>query len=364
MSSRTDTVVVACTVATLAPEADESALFNYWGSETPPTNTEYVHKIANGTSTDLVPVETMVRNIRGVGLSHFNVDAHGFQILQHTSSILPPQASAVPDFSDQGLMHSTYWPEIVALVKARLGARVAVAINTTVRDIPPRSSEPVNADNPRADPRKSLEPFCFVHGDYTAPGARAHMRAMLPTFFEDNGCMDSVLPEDRDQFFHLRDEIMRAEEQSMAAEGVNDQWDWSGKNYNGPRWAMFSVWRPLEIVYRDPLGLMDPNTLFEGSRRPSYVPLTRMYKTRPGFEAAYKSENVLPLRPGPGRKHDWYYISEQRPEEVYAIKLFDSEAHKSGSTVAPFAAHSAFALAGQEDRPVRQSAEVRVIVVW
>lgn len=190
------------------------------------------------------------------------------------------------------------------------------------------------------------------------------MRAMLPTFFQDNEMVESTTADEREGFFQLRAEILAAEAEAMEEEGVSDQWQWSGKNYAGPRWAMLSVWRPLETVHRDPLAVMDPKTLFTQDVEKPYVPFQRMYKDRPGFANEYKSENMFPRAAEPATPHTWYYISEQRPEEVYCLKLFDSEAQKAGSRVAPCAGHGAFALPGQETEDPRRSAEVRVMVVW
>lgn len=342
----------------------DPAHFNYWDSEDLPT-TSGLYDITNGSSPQLRSVQTQVQDIRSIGISQFGLDTHGFQVLQHASSLLPPLATSVADFSDQELMKATYWPELIALLKDHLGIRAAAPINTTVREMAPKSTKPPDPDNPRADPKATMEPFFSVRGDYTAAGARSHLRAMLPSFFEDNGCVVSTTTEERATFLHLRDEILQAENEAMAAESIQDQWIWSRKNYIGPRWAILSVWRPLEIVHCDPLAVMDPRTLFDGTRDKPYAPLARMYKHRPGFEAAYMSENMLPLAPKPGRQHRWwYYISEQRPEEVYALKLFDNEGYREGSNVAPCAAHSAFALEGQETKPLRKSAEVRMMVIW
>ncbi len=150
----------------------------------------------------------------------------------------------------------------------------------------------------------------------------------------------------------------------MEAEGVADQWDWSGKNYNGPRWGYLSVWRALETVHRDPLGVMDPRSMFRPEVEKPYIGLQRVYNDRPGFEKKFRSENPLIVAPGSGNEHKWYYISQQTPEEVYALKLFDSDAHKEGSEVSQFAAHSAFSLPEQEDARARRSVEVRVMVIW
>ncbi|KAK4939204.1 hypothetical protein LTR10_020503 [Elasticomyces elasticus] len=358
--SNTKTETTAPPSVILKNDKSFHAAFNYWGKTSSPEIAE-LHPMFSGTSPNLKTVECTVTDIRAHGPSTFNLSDHAFQILQHSSSLLPPQSKSIPDFHDDSIMKSTYWPEIISLLKSQLGLRSAAAINTTVRDVSEIKKE-MSSSNPRGDPKQKFFPFTFVHGDYTPPGGRGHMRAMLPTFFEDNGNAIGTTPEDQDEFQRLREEILAAEQEAMKEEGVSDPWQWSGKNYNGPRWGMLSVWRPLEIVHRDPLAVMDPKSLFEGVEKP-YVALKRPYKDRPGFEKEYFSENLLPVAPE-GTEHRWYWISEQTPEEVYALKLFDSEAHKQGSRVAPCAAHSAFRLPGQENQEARKSAEIRVMVIW
>ena len=349
-----------------ALENDNTVLadFNYWGATSLPDLSDF-YEILNGSSQRLRSVRCKVYDIRACGLPAFSLSTHAFQILQHSSSLLPPQSASIPDFHDQTLMKSTYWPELTSLLKSQLGVRSAVAINTSVRDVSQIGKGEFNPNNPRANPKQSLAPFFFVHGDYTPGGARAHMRAVLPTFFEDNGCVESTAAWERGEFFKLRDEIVQAEEEGMKLEGVTDQWLWSGKNYAGPRWAILSVWRPLDSVHRDPLAIMDPRTLFkQGVERKPYAPFERTYKDRPGFVKEYTSANMLPITPETGDEHRWYYISNQKPEELYALKLFDSEAHKQGSDVAECSAHSAFSLPEQENEEPRRSAEVRVMVIW
>ncbi|KAI1620108.1 GA4 desaturase [Exophiala viscosa] len=357
--STTATETTASTSVTLKNDRTVRAAFNYWGKTSPPEVAE-LHPIFSGTSPNLKTVTCTVADIRTYGLSTFNLSDHAFQILQHSSSLLSPVSQSIPDFHDDLTMKSTYWPEIISLVKSQLGVRSAAAINTTVRDVSEVNN--ISSSNPRANPKQKFYPFTFVHGDYTPAGGRGHMRAMLPTFFEDNGNVKGTTAEEQDQFLRLKDEILAAEQEAMKEEGVSDPWQWSGKNYSGPRWGMLSVWRPLQTVHRDPLAVMDPRSLFEGVEKP-YVALKRPYKDRPGFEKEYFSENLLPIAPE-GKEHKWYWISEQTPEELYALKLFDSEAHKQGSRVAPCAAHSAFRLPGQEDQEARKSAEIRVMVIW
>ncbi len=357
---------------TTQPAATVRAAFNYWGSATSLPELADLHGIFTGSSPQLKSVSCVVEDIRSHGLSSFDLSHHGFQVLRSASSLLPPQSPSIPDFHDQTLMSSAYWPEVVALVKSQLGVQSAVAINTTVRDVETETAaKKMPTGNPRANPTQSFYPFFVVHGDYTPAGARAHMRALSSDFFEANHMAGTTSRQERDTFFRLRDEILAAEDEAMKEAGTHDQWAWSGDNYAGPRWAILSVWRPLETVRRDPLAVMDPSTLFRKGvvDGPPYAPFKRMYRDRPGFQKEYQSENMLPIAPktDDGNLHQWYYISEQRPDEVYALKLFDSEAqrkHEDGKLVAECAAHSAFHLPGQESKPVRRSVEVRVMVIW
>lgn len=361
MSTTTTTSTVPQSV-TLESKPSVPAVFNYWNSEEPPQAAE-VTAVFEGHHPGLVSVPSRVLDVRQHDPSSFNLDDNAFQILYHASSLLPPQAQSIPDFHDFPLMRSVYWPELASLLKSRLGVRSAIAINTTVRDITLANAKTKSADNPRANPKQSLHPFHTVHGDYTPAGARGHLRAMLPAFFEDNECVGTTA-EERSEFFRLRDEIIAAENEGVKADGVDDHWQWSGSNYQGPRWAMLSVWRPMETVHRDPLAVMDPNSFFNGKRKKPYASLVRAYKARPGFEESYMSANLLPLAPIEGNEYTWYYLSEQKPEEVYALKLFDSEAHKEGSRVAACLPHSAFALPDQDNKPPRKSVEIRMLVIW
>ena len=362
MSITTTTKAKASPSFLLEQEHSVPATFNYWGTTDLPELLE-IKKIFTGTSSKLRSLPATVNDIRAAGLDSFNITDHGFQVLRHSSSLLPPQSTSVSDFHDEQLMRSTYWPEIVSLLKSQLGVRAAVVMNTTVRDVSEVTEKEFNPGNPRANPNQSFQPFFVVHGDYTPAGARGHMRAVLPTFFAEIGSMESTSKAERDDFFKLREEIIATEEEGIKQSGVDDQWKWSGKHYHGPRWAMFSVWRPLETVRRDPLAVMDPKSLFAKKGTRPYVPFERIYKDRPGFEKGYKSENLLPIAPEE-EGHNWYYISEQKPEEVYALKLFDSDAHLGGNQATECAAHSAFSLPRQEKENLRRSVEVRVMAVW
>ncbi|KAI2625781.1 hypothetical protein GGR54DRAFT_637558 [Hypoxylon sp. NC1633] len=102
----------------------------------------------------------------------------------------------------------------------------------------------------------------------------------------------------------------------------------------------------------------------EGDAFP-YVPLPRYYRDRPGCVARYYSENVLVRPPTEDRGHVWGYVGAQRPDEVLALKFYDSEALRRGDgSVRVMCPHSAFRLPGLEDEPARRSCELRVWCIW
>jgi hypothetical protein len=328
------------------------ASFNYYTAEEPPEVDQVA--ILTGDSDKLGPFPVPVYSIRE-SKEEFTIDSHGFQVLKHSSSLLPPsQPDGAVDFHDTKLVRSIYWPEITALLRDSFGARAAAIMNITVRDINKLPTWAVDPKNPRAN-KSSFPPFHVVHGDYTAAGARSFVRAVAPSFFDALGTAPYTTPDERETFFKLQSEIVAAQDAAMKEAGVDDA-HWDGSNYAGPRWGMFSVWRPLSTVKRSPLAVMDARGLT------SYVELPRVYRNRPGFVAEYTSSNLTACGPE-GVEHHWYYLPDQKVDEVYAIKHFDSESQKKGGPVSG-SPHSAFELEGTGALPARRSAELRAIVIW
>lgn len=228
-------------------------------------------------------------------------------------------------------------------------------MNITVRDVVTLDTGSFDPTNPRAKHATSFAPFFVVHGDYTAEVARAHLRAVAPTFFEGLGSAPYITPEERETFFKLHSEVVAAQDAAMKEAGVDDA-RWDGSNYAGPRWGMFSVWRPLSTVRRHPLAIMNPRDLGP------FVELHRVYRSRPGFAEEYKTTNLFARGPK-GKQHRWYYLPEQKVDEVYAIKLFDSDSQKKNGPVFG-APHSAFDTKGTNHLPARRSIVCRAIVIW
>lgn len=177
-----------------------------------------------------------------------------------------------------------------------------------------------------------------VHLDYAPNGARTHLRKYHPT-------MTGVAKD-----------IITAEE-TLLAQGKSLREDYAASGL-GPRWALYSIWRPLKRVHRDPLALGDARTFLEAD----YVPV--IVKTPnlgvPGDTSIHETESYL-ARWSSGQK--WYFISKQEPEEVMVIGLFDSERDKytvaAGGTL-----HSSVDLPGTDDEEPRESLELRVLAIW
>ncbi|KAI4865535.1 GA4 desaturase [Hypoxylon rubiginosum] len=371
----TTTATETKTTPAAAAKSQLEAVFNYYSPPTPPGLNDL--SILNGTSPDTVSRQVPVVDLRATApLSDFTHATHGFQILRQP---LPIDASHASVHNPSTLTHQ-YYPSIIALLKEQLGARSAIVINSTLRDVPAPGLATFDPKNPRPTTGAgSLGPFFIAHSDYTPGAARAHLRAMTPDWFAATGTGDAgtTAPADQELFFRLRGEVIAAEDRAAGLGPENDgngnggagetdgrggHWDWDGKGYDGPRYAMFSVWRPWETVRRDPLAVLVGGAEADGF---PYVPLPRLYGNRPGCVSEYYNENVLVRPPTPEKGHVWGYLSEQRPDEVLALKFYDSEALRRGDgSIRAMCPHSAFHTEDMDDEPVRRSCELRVWCIW
>ena len=113
------------------------------------------------------------------------------------------------------------------------------------------------------------------------------------------------------------------------------------------RYALINIWRPLKVVYKDPLAYCD------GSTVPDEDFVVRELNMPNG---APPKENSA-VRMGGG--HVWYYLYGQKEDEVTFIRCWDSK-----PSVVKRCPHSAVrdeAMEGMEDR---ESIEVRCLVFW
>lgn len=177
-----------------------------------------------------------------------------------------------------------------------------------------------------------------VHLDYAPNGARTHIRQFHPTMASAASA------------------VISAEEQLVfSGKSLRESYATSGL---GPRWALYSIWRPLKRVTRDPLALGDARTFLESD----YVPV--IVKTPnlgiPGDKSTHDTESYL-AHWSEGQK--WYFISRQEPEEVLVIGLFDSD-RDSETVAAGGTLHSSVDLPGTEGEEPRESLELRCLAIW
>ena len=85
------------------------------------------------------------------------------------------------------------------------------------------------------------------------------------------------------------------------------------QHYDGPRWAMFSVWRPLKPVKRDPLALSEVSVF----PTEDYVPFNVLFPTGEGLEDEdSKTHTEAGYLAYGSDKHRWHWISNQQADEV------------------------------------------------
>jgi hypothetical protein len=110
------------------------------------------------------------------------------------------------------------------------------------------------------------------------------------------------------------------------------------------RFQIINVWRPIKTILKDPLGVAEANSVPDDD----LVPVKLIYPDREG--------ETYSVRPNEG--HKWFYVNEQRPEEVLLIKCFDSKTDGRARRVP----HSAFVDEERENERTRESIEVRALV--
>lgn len=120
---------------------------------------------------------------------------------------------------------------------------------------------------------------------------------------------------------------------------------------NSSRWQILGIWTPLKVVQRDPLCLADARTvpdsdLFDLSREKTW-----------GKE---KNIHITTARHGDESKHQWYYLSDMRPEEVLVFKHFDSKR----DIPAWRCVHTSVEIPGTAELPPRESVECRALVFY
>jgi hypothetical protein len=114
------------------------------------------------------------------------------------------------------------------------------------------------------------------------------------------------------------------------------------------RVVLMNFWRPIQPVFRSPLALCDAATVEREDLHDSEVRGGLMDSNRPplfGYNLSYNP------------RHRWYYAPRMQPGEMFAFKLYDSDAARPQWT-----GHTAINDPDSPpDAPPRQSMEIRTI---
>lgn len=121
-------------------------------------------------------------------------------------------------------------------------------------------------------------------------------------------------------------------------------------------WTFLNMWRPLQTVKRDALALLD-------TRSVSSDDIYRNTHERDEgivVESCFLGSGLKPEEPDNMSKHKWYFMHEQKPNEIALFKMFDARPGATSSGTP----HTAVHIPGSEDEPARRSIEMRAIVLY
>lgn len=317
--------------------------------------------------TDMRPVPTLDQ-LPHARQGTAQLATHGFTAVHHPSAMHSPPYSRA-SWNDKTLLSQIYIPETEDLIKRITGAKTVITEGLLIRSAiwteqdalaihaghgktetdedsaPKRESEDEDEQSlsfPQfvgfSPTTGGASPAPKVHLDYAPNGARQHIRKYHPKLAA------AAAP------------IVAAED-ALLAQSLPLKEHYASTE-TAPRWALFSIWRPLKPVRRDPLALGDARSFAQED----YVPID-VQSPNLGFagkQEVHACESYL----AHGRdSHEWYWISGQMPEEVLVIGLFDSERERE-TVAAGGTLHSSVDLEGTENEEARESLELRCLAIW
>jgi hypothetical protein len=133
-----------------------------------------------------------------------------------------------------------------------------------------------------------------MHIDYSPAGARQILRNVRKDICEE------------------AEDIIAAED-ATAAQGNFD-------HYHGRRYGIFSFWRPLKTVTRDPIAVLDPASFYAEMELAEFV--NKQLGTNGPFLAGLHM-----LKGDNADQHRWFWLSEQNDDEVLLIQFFGQPCH-------------------------------------
>jgi hypothetical protein len=290
---------------------------------------------------------------------HASLSTHNFTALVHPSALHSAPYS-YSSWKDPALLSQIYVPETEELVKRITGAKTVVTEALLLRSVlwteedglATHAGHGTNSQQQekKKDPEDAAStafpqfigfsplsggasPAPKPHQDYTPSGARTHIR-------------------------HYHPSLTTAASAIIAAEDAHGRGE---PDSPPPRWALYSIWRPLKRVRRDPLALGDARTFCEADYVPVVVRTPSLGST--GGGEVHECEAWV-ARAGAGEGHRWWWVSGQGVEEVLVIGLFDSAGEGKGAGGAMHCSVGLEGVVGEEEVEARESLEVRCLAVW
>jgi hypothetical protein len=302
-------------------------------------------------------------------VNHAQLETHGFTAVHHPTTLNAAPYNSL-SWRDPDLLEKYYLPETADMLRQITGCKYVMADGVVLRADKGSDEDSVaiqvqrsnegnqggNGPEP-ASKRSQLDlvtgfpqfigfdpaqgggkPSAKVHLDYTPSGARTHLRKFHPKFTEAGA------------------DIIKSED-ALIAEGKDLKTNY--KESNGPRWAIYSIWRPLKTVRRDALAVSDQRTIHPDDYVPTVMKFP--YLGQPGVTGTHDVDSYLSRY---SESHKWFWVEEQKPEEVVVITFFDSDAEKDSGPSSRGVLHSSVELPGTEDQEVRESVELRCLCIW
>ena len=279
-----------------------------------------------------------------------SLETHAFTAVKHNTALLSPTHEGDP-FMDPEMIEKIYVPELEEMIRTVTGARKIIVIRSALRsqksgpDVPKVESLSPDANKPTT--HSDINSY-LASLDLTKPTYKVLGRGKV-TPVRDAHC-DYSLRGIRSEIRQGRHDIKFEAEDIIAAE---DQTPEDGR-YEGRRYAVYSVWRPLKPVARDPLAKCDPSSINEQS-------ILENGLKRPGINGPYLS-NTYNLSGEQSERQKWYWLKDQQPDEVLILQFFDSHAKQEGRPFGVF--HASPELIGVDNVDHRESFEVRCIAFW
>lgn len=292
------------------------------------------------------PTEIEVSNARE---KEMNLKQNGFELKKH------PISEKAIDFFDQDDVVENYYPlceELLteALLDSGIGSDddEAPSKNFVVKvfDHNVRSSKSSERKLKNSSGSVVQTPVAVVHGDYT--------RVSAPRRIQDL----SLSPKKNDVFrtgTNHNGERLPLLDPEIVKEAT------SGKR----RYAFINIWRNIrkeEPVRQFPLAFVDASSVTFDDLRTFQI----HYTDRIG-------ENYFACSPDAdnSRQHEWYYYPQMSINEALLLKQWDSEGEIANGSIcdkggtSTFSIHSAFLDSTcRDDEAVRESIEVRCVVIW